>query len=86
LASAWAMTVPNSPGAIWARVILVERLIDVVAADVERVKRAPDRRGMQDGVLRDLEEQVARIYAFNGGRAGLCATEGEVITARKARA
>lgn len=33
----------------------------------------------------DLAEQVARIYAFNGGGAGLRAAEGEVMAARKAR-
>src|SRR6202046_2153779 len=75
----------GNAGADLARVELVERLKDVVAADVERVKRAPDRRRMPDGVLRDLEEQVTRIYAFNGGRAGLRPTEGEVIAAREAR-
>ena len=79
------MTAPTTLGLIWPAWNSSERLKDVVATDVERVKRAPDRLGMQDGVLRDLEEQVARIYAFNRGRAGLRATEGEVIAAREAR-
>jgi hypothetical protein len=39
---------------------------------------------MHEGVLGDLENQVARIYALNSGRARLRATEGEVIAAREA--
>ncbi len=67
-----------------ARGEFVERFIDVVAADVERVERALVLR-ILEAVLRDLPEQVARICAFNGGRASLGAAEGEVMSTLEAR-
>src|SRR5208337_73815 len=64
---------------------LAERVQDVVRADVERVERAPNRRKVVEGVIRDLGRQVDRTVALDRRGARLRAAEGEVIATLEAR-